>query len=124
MAQNLKLDPNSGDYVIQNGRPVEDGTLNTPAYIRLKTRRNKWMYAPDTSYGSDFHLFYRRHLAQNDSAIVTVAKRAVAPLVSSGRAASVDASLDGTARQAVELNVNIVQANGQESQLSLTPITN
>lgn len=124
MAQNLQIDPSTGDYIIVNGRPVEDGTLNTPAYIRLKVKRTQWMYAPDTKFGSDFYLFQRRHLLSNDQAMLAVAQRALQPLIDDGRAAAVQVSQVDSEGSAWECQAAITQANGQTNPLTFDPITN
>jgi phage gp46-like protein len=109
---------------VVNGRPVEDGTLNTPAYIRLKTERTRWMYAPDAQFGADFYLFHRRHLLPNDNAMIAVAQRALQPLIDDGRASAVQVAEQATAREAFELAINITQANGVTTPLTFQPVTN
>lgn len=124
MSQNLKINPQTGDYIVVNGRPVEDGTLNTPAYLRLKISRNKWMYAPDTQYGSDFYLYQSRHTASDDVGLLSVAQRALQPLVDSGRATQITIGEMGSARSNFECSAEITQANGQTTTLTFVPVTN
>ena len=122
--QNLKLDPNTGDYVIVDGRPVEDNTLSTPAYIRLKSKRTQWLFAPDQTYGSDFYLFHRRHLVQDDQAMLATAGAALQPLIDSGRAKTVNVVEDASARSNYQLTATITQANQQTTPLTFSPISN
>lgn len=122
--QNLELDPSTGDYVIVNGRPVEDNTLNTPSYIRLKASRNSWLFAPDDQWGSDFYLFHVRHLIQNDQALLSVGARALQPLIDDGRASAVQITQDGSSDSAFQLTANVTQANSQTTPVTLTPVTN
>lgn len=121
-AQNLELDPLTGDYVIENGRPVQDGSLNTPAYIRLKTSRTRWLYAPDTKFGSDFYLFHRRHLQNDDKTLITVAQRALQPLIDDGRAAAIRVTQLGSDRNAWQCRAQITQANGETTPLIFRPV--
>lgn len=122
--QNLQLDPKTGDYIIVNGRPVEDNTLNTPCYIRLKAKRTKWLYAPDTKWGSDFYLFHKRHIIADDSAMLAVGARALQPLIDNNRASSIQVTQDATSRNAFQLEALVTQQNSQATSLSFNPVTN
>ena len=124
MAQNLQLDPQTGDYILKNGRPVEDDSLNTPAYIRLKTRRTKWLYAPDTDFGADYYLYSKRHVPSDDKALVAVTNKALQPLIDSGRATAVSSVVQATHRDRVLITTQVTQAGGTVVQLTFSPLTN
>lgn len=124
MGQNLQLDPATGDYVIVNGRPVEDDTLNTPAYIRLKAKRTKWLFAPDSTWGSDLYLFQKQHTPPDDQSLCAAAQRALQPLIDAGRAIMVSAVNTASYRNASALTVTLVQTSGEPTSLVFNPVTN
>lgn len=119
MPQNWEIDPATGDYLQEGGAPVETDSLRIPAYIRLKTSRTKWLYSPDTSYGSDFYTFKKRQSTRDASALEAVAERALQPIVDDGRAATIEISTLDTARHGVSLQATITEASGRLDQLLL-----
>ena len=133
--QNLLL-TSTGDYVIVNGRPVEDNSLSTPAFIRLNAQRQKaapdgsrrgWMYAPDKNWGSDFDLYQQAKQTQaaNPIAVQATAQRALKPLVDSGRAVSTTFATSSAGRGYSAFTTTIVQAGvSSPTQLVFDPLTN
>lgn len=107
------IDPASGDYLQENGQPVNTESLKLPAYYRLKTKRKMWMYAPDDKYGSDFFKIQKRSTTQNNSKLETIASRALQPLVDSGRASNIVVTTTQTSRQGVAMECDITDAQGQ-----------
>lgn len=123
MAKSWNLNPVSGDYVMRsNGTPEETDSLTVPAYIRLKTGRQKWLYAPDTSYGSELHEIKKRHTSQDPSNLEAVAVRALQPLVDDGRADQIDIEAKTSYRNAAGLQINITDAQGEPQTLNLDRI--
>lgn len=122
--QNLKIDPKTGDYVIVDGRPVEDNSLSTPAYIRVKAKRTQWLFAPDQQWGSDFYLYHRRHLVQDDQNMLATAAAALQPLIDAGRATSVTVVEDASNRSNYQLTATLTQSDQQTTPLTFTPVTN
>jgi phage gp46-like protein len=48
MAQFLKIDPTTKDYVFQNGSPVPSDSITNRAYFALLIPQSKWLYGtPD-----------------------------------------------------------------------------
>lgn len=116
----LKLDPRTGDYVMDGGKPVTDDTLLTPAYIRIKAQRENWLYAPNKAYGS---LYYKSHARIRDVVVVEeIGRKALQPLVDDGRAESVTVVADAVARGAVGLKTIIVDNRGKPEILDFNPI--
>jgi phage gp46-like protein len=123
MANGWLIDPSTGDYVLSNGRPVTDPTLNTPAYFRLKTRRTQWLYAPDDTYGSDFYLYGVRHTSTLGINLAAVGNRALKPLVDQGRATSADVEINTETRSSASLTATLVSTGGMVQTLDLDSIT-
>jgi phage gp46-like protein len=98
---------------MNNGAPVETDSLQVPAYFRLKGKRAKWLYAPDTSWGSDFYTVKRRPDESGNQNLENVAIAAVQPLVDDGRALSVDANVVSVGANSAGLQISIVDASGQ-----------
>lgn len=118
-----KIDPKTGDAIMENGSPVEDDSLIYPAYYRLKVRRTQWMYAPDTEYGSDFYTVKKRFNPNEVVSLTNIAESALAPMVEDGRASSVEANfLTPAGRNDVQLSVTIIDAQGQPQTLNLPAV--
>lgn len=122
MAQNWNLNPKIGDYVMVGGDPQQTDSLTIPSYIRLKTMRTKWLYAPDTEYGSDFYLVKKRRTNENASTLESMAARAQQPIVDDGRASSISVTTTAVARQGVQLESDITDARGKVETLVLPQI--
>ena len=121
MAQNWNQNPASGDYVMVKGAPEQTDSLTIPAYIRLKTKRLTWLYAPDTSYGSDFHLIKKRRTDQNPTLIENVAASALQPIVDDGRAREISVTTTVATRSGVGLETKIADASGQNIERLVLP---
>lgn len=119
MAQNWDLNPSNGDYLQSGGAPVETDSLRIPAYIRLKTRRLGWMYAPDDKYGSNFWQVKKRQTDRDTTAIENEAARAVQPIANDGRAQRIVVDFDAVSRHGVGVRLKITAANGLDDQLNL-----
>ncbi len=107
-----QIDPATGDYVTSQGAPVNTSSLTNPAYIRLKTKRNQWLYAPDSTYGSDFYLIKKRPSVNNNSALETIAAKALQPMVNDGRASKISVTTTVTSRHAVGMEIKVLDARG------------
>lgn len=117
-----KIDPDTGDYQIDaTGKPVRDESLLTPAYIRLKTPRNGWMYAPDRDFGSDFN-FTQKRIKQTPTLVRNVATRALAPMVRDERALEIFIDIVQAVRHGIELKIDIRQADGKSATLEYTAV--
>lgn len=79
------INPKTGDYILKNGTPVRDETLQFPCYARLKIKRNSWLYAPDSDYGSDFSQV-RKRTATTTTLLESIGTKALTPLITDGRA--------------------------------------
>ena len=119
---NWDLDPKTGDYVMQGGAPKNTESLAIPAYFRLKISRNRWLYAPDTDYGSDFHLIKKRKTNGDASDIENIAARALQPLIDDGRAQSITIRAQQQVRHGVGIQVNIVDQEGDVQELEFVPL--
>lgn len=116
-----QIDPGTGDYVMTQGKPVDDSSLIYPAYYRLTIGRARWMYAPDDQYGSDLHTLKKR----NDKAMVDMTERAMQPMIDDGRALSADVTLNppaGSVRSNTGAAVVITDAQGNPEVLPLPPV--
>ena len=122
MAQNWNINPVTKDYEISNGKPVETNSLTIPAYIRLKTGRKKWMYAPDDNYGSDLATLTRKQTNRSPTVIENMAARALQAILDEGRAKSITVDFAASARHGVGLEVKIINAAGKVEQLNFASI--
>lgn len=111
--QSWLIDPATGDYVLQNGQPVQSDSLKVPAYFRLKTKRGKWLYAPDKQYGSDFYTVVKRPSENGNNRLENVALAALQPILDDGRASAVEAIVTVNRRSASGLEVHITDAAGE-----------
>lgn len=122
MAQNWDIDEKTGDYLQVGGAPVETDSLRVPAYIRLKTKRTQWLYAPNENYGSDFYRLQKRQTNRDTSVVENIAARGLQPLLDDGRAQRIDIDFDAVTRNAVGIKTKIVSASGKAEELNLNPL--
>lgn len=117
------IEPKTGDYLQENGSPVPTESLQEPAYYRIKVRRNKWLYAPNTDYGSDFYTVKKRFQTGDVNSLSNLADRALEPMVSDGRAESVTTAYQkSSGRNDVQLQVDIIDAEGEPQSFNLPMI--
>jgi phage gp46-like protein len=119
MAQNWDIDPKTGDYVMEGGAPKQTDSLKIAAYVRLKTPRTQWLYAPNTRYGSDFYLLQKRQTTRDASQVEAVAANALQPIADDGRARSIEVEAVVATRHGVGLETRIEEANGRIDNLLL-----
>lgn len=120
-----KVNPASGDYVMENGAPVPTERLNEPAFYRVAVRRGQWLHAPDSSYGSDFHLVKKRFNGRDVSPLKNIAERAVQPLLDDGRARDIAVEYTNqqtSNRNAASGSIHILDNQGQVTTVVLPPI--
>lgn len=117
MSESWNINPATGDYIIENGSPVPTESLKIPAYIRLKVKRGTWMYAPDSSYGSDLYLIKKRRTTQSPSNVETAASLALQPILDDGRASEIEVTATVATRNAVGLETKITDARGEPELL-------
>ena len=116
--KNWTIDPKTGDYVMNGGSPIETSSLQVPAYIRLKTRRSNWLYAPDSDYGSDYYLLRKRQGVLDASTVETIGERALQPIVDDGRASEITVQTSQTARHGIAMETKIVDAKGEPEEIT------
>lgn len=122
MSQTWKIDPRSGDYIMEKGAPVPTDRLSEPCFYRLRTKRTQWMYAPDTDFGSDYYLEKKNRTTGDQSKLETIGAKAVQPIVDDGRASEVEIVATEVARNGVALTLKITDAQGQVERLTINPI--
>lgn len=118
MSQSWKFDPIKGDYIMDGGAPEQTDSLQVPAYIRLKTKRKQWMYAPDDDYGCDFFTVLKRPSNNAAQRLENIAAAALKPLTQDGRASSIDVKADDVTRNGAALTTTIVDASGEEETVT------
>lgn len=116
-----EVDPKTGDYVMEDGAPKITDSLKIPSYIRLKTKRGAWLYAPDTEYGSDFHLMKKRRSSENASTIEDAAARALQPIVDDGRATEIEVETQVLTRNNVGMKVDIIDSTTERVETLVLP---
>lgn len=112
MPQGWDINPVTGDYKVTNGSPVQTNSLLLPSYYRLKVKRQRWLYAPDTDYGSDLFSIVKQ-VASTPTSLENIALRALRPLVDDGRASSIEVEVTKNVRHSNEMQVKVRDASGQ-----------
>lgn len=121
--ESWKIDPRTGDYVMENGVPVPETSLRNPGFYRLKVKRTQWLYAPDSKYGSDYWTVKKRFNVIEANPLADIGEKALQPLVDDGRAQSVTVTPRASAgRNDAQLDATIVDANGEVENLNLPPV--
>jgi phage gp46-like protein len=115
------VDPSTGDYQLEKGSPIKDESLQFPAYVRLKTVRKSWLYAPDDDYGSDIALV-RKQTRDSGQLIESVGLRALQPIIDDGRASDISISQSSNIRFQEEFDVDIVDLSGDTQSFTINPV--
>lgn len=98
---------------MSGGAPEQTNSLKLPAYYRVKIKRGQWLYAPDSSYGSDYHTLKKRPSINSNSLLENIGANAVQPIVDDGRAKSIEVQVTENGRHATGLKCKIIDASGQ-----------
>ncbi len=122
MGQNWDRDEKTGDYLMKDGAPVQTDSLRIPAYHRLKISRTRWMYAPDSRYGSDFFKMKKRQTNGDTSAVENTAARSLQPLLDDQRAQRIDIEFDAVSRHGVGVKIRIISAEGQAEDFTINSL--
>lgn len=122
MAQSWYIDPVTKDYVMEGGAPKVTDSLLIPAYIRLKTKRTQWMYAPNTKYGSDIYTVRKNRTTSDASRLERLSANALSPLVDDGRAAEITVETTEVVRHGVALKATVTSAETQEPETMIIPL--
>lgn len=118
---NPLIDPGTGDYVIENGNTVKDYSTQFPAYVRLKTQRKRWLYAPDNNYGSDFYKVSR--LGKDTPRLLeTITTKALQPLIDDKRAREIGAICSVVNRNQTSIEIQIIEANNEIKTFEFSPV--
>lgn len=118
----IRIDPVQKDYVVENGAPVQDKGLLTPAYIRMTAPRGGWMYAPDEDWGSDFATLKKNITTSDASNIVDIGERSLKPMIDDGRASDATVEITARSRNNVGLKTTLVDALGENVETFLIPV--
>lgn len=122
MANNLEIDPATGDYVVENGRLIETDDLRVAAYFRLRTRKQLWLYADDDQFGSTFYLMMTRAGFRSPRLLENVARDALAPLIDDGRASTIEVRATDQNLTRTLLEVGIINSEGKPEQFTFAPL--
>lgn len=120
-----RVDPSHGDYIMIDGKPVDDESLKYPAYYRTKATRGKWLHAPDDKWGSDFGNLKKRFNGGDLNGLANIQRQALQPMIDDGRAIAINVSFVGQqqgSRNNSELHADITSANGITETLVLPPV--
>lgn len=117
MAQNWNINPDIGDYVMVGGAPEQTDSLKIASYVRLKVRRQEWLYASDDDFGSDFHLLKKNRSTSDASTVESVAARALQPIADDGRASEIEVTATVATRHNVGMEVKVTDARGETEQI-------
>jgi phage gp46-like protein len=118
-----RINPKTGDYVMVNGAPVDDPSLIYPAYYRVKAERTRWLYAPDTNWGSDLYTVKKRFTSNEVNPLTNIVKRALQPMVTDKRAKSTSVDfLAPAGLNDTQMNATIVDAQGEPQVLPLVAV--
>lgn len=121
-SESWKIDPKTGDYVMDKGSPVPETSLKNPAYYRLRIQRTKWMYAPNKEYGSDLHLIKKRVTNGNNRVVEEAAARALKPIVDDNRASNITINTTVATRSAVGMEIKLTDKSGETQELVINPL--
>jgi phage gp46-like protein len=114
-------DTKTGDYKQANGSPVNTSALSLRAWLRLKIKQGKWLYAPDPSFGSLLHTV-KKQTVDSVALEERLCVQACQPLVDEGSADRVTAETVATEHGGSAILVKIVDDQNEEQSVLLTRI--
>ena len=116
------MNPQTRDYELdEKGSPKIDMGLQTPAYFRLMAPRTKWMYAPDSKWGSDLRLI-KKQSPGSAIAVENTMSRALQPLIDQRRALEVNITDPVSVRGGAGANIEIVSSTGEPETFNFLPV--
>lgn len=117
-------DQTTGDYVVDSdGRPVLDSTLGPPMRTRIVAHRTRWMYAPNSDWGSDMYRYKRRRSTDfSDGLGESIVAKALEPMQKDGRADNIEVETQFTKRGGVALKTTYFDRQKQEENTVITPV--
>jgi phage gp46-like protein len=121
MTYSWSIDPATRDYRSAQGEPVPDTSLNVPIYVRLRTPRGGWMYAPDAKYGSTLDRVAKQN-NQTPTLIANVMRDALKPLLESKRATTIVVSNVSSRRFREETRIDYITRAGEASTFTIDPL--
>jgi hypothetical protein len=124
LSDQIDRDPSNGDYVVVDGSPVRTTSPTVPAFIRTKTPRDAWLYAPNRDFGSKIGTIVRFTGKRNGAAtaLENAAAQSLAPMVTLGEIQDATVTAIDANRQGVQLRLDLLDINGQEQTITLRPI--
>lgn len=122
MNHSFYIDPVKKDYVVDKGNPVIDTGLKTPAYIRVKTPRDGWLYTTDSSFGSSLNRLKKLKTVKPDRQVQNLIEKALQPLIDEGRALGVEVETSERSRHNIAEKVKITDASGNQEEIVLIPV--
>jgi phage gp46-like protein len=109
--------------MLLNGKPINTDSLTIPSYFRIAIPRTQWLYAPDTSYGSDYYLIQKRRSTSDPSQFENIGAAALQPIVNDGRSSGISVTTQVLTRGGVGLQIDVTDARGQFQEPIIVPIT-
>ncbi len=125
MSESWKVNPATGDYVMENGSPQPSLELIYPAFTRLTVKRGTWLYAPDDQFGADFFLVKKRSTQGDNGGLLNIARKALQPILDDNRASDVSAEFEDAGavnRSAIALKIDLLDSQGNVQTLNLPSI--
>lgn len=117
-------DQATGDYIEDDsGRPQMTSNLGPAVRTLLRTHRKQWLYAPDSEYGSDFHLYKKRKSVDfTDGIGESIAGKALDRLGKDGRADNIEVATSLTQRGGVAFAITLLDRKKRDEYTVTTPI--
>ena len=112
-ARRRKIDPETGDYVLEKGRPAEDDTAASAVYLALATPRGSMPIMP--RFGSRFDEV-RKIVDDTPRLVEQMAHEALSHLVEGGsiRKLSASATVEGSY---ISIDVSYVDRAGRQQAI-------
>ena len=104
------------------GAPSQTDDLTIPAFIRLKAKRTKWLYAPDKKWGSDYYTMNKNRASQTPGIGESIGTKALQPMVDDGRADSITVTAVVRTQYGLGVQIDIETVTGQQQQILFLPI--
>jgi phage gp46-like protein len=110
MAQYIAMNPQTRDYVIVNGSPVESTSVDDPVYFALLIPQGKWLYGTPTQGSLLYTLDGQKNYSKTSQSYAAYAQKAIKTQI-------IDTGI-GSAQQVTNLQST---ATGTVNQIGVVP---
>lgn len=118
----ITIDTVTKDYIPLNGQIQNSNQLEAQIYQLIQTPKTKWLYAPDSNYGSDFYTLLNQRQRLSKSQILQLVTSALDPLTSTGELTLTSLTVPVLTLGTVNIDIEGVDSSGEKVKFTINPL--